>query len=180
MKAHLKKAVETFDQIKGRDYLINPISELDAEIIIELTEIFKKLGKTDLVSILDTYKYKKDEEIRDDLLQWNIDNGKLQDQKEQQSAIEEVFSIPSLWINIQDFNLNLADIFNYQKIEEWDDDYVRPVFGIIVNEIPENVTRNIPLYANRKFLFEYERERDEYYDLLDKYIKEKRNIEFIN
>jgi len=53
---------------------IQPISKVDAEIISEIVEVLRKIGIVDIKTILDKYKYLKDEDILNALLQWNIDH----------------------------------------------------------------------------------------------------------
>ncbi len=73
MNQHLKKAFEIDTRKKKR--LIAPISEDDANIV---WEIIIALGKIDdaetLKNILDDYKYMKDRDIYESLLQWNIEH----------------------------------------------------------------------------------------------------------
>jgi hypothetical protein len=73
MKQHLKSASERYLAFKQKEFKINPISSVDAEIIVELSEIIKKLDKPNIKSILDQWKYLSDEEVRDMLMQANLD-----------------------------------------------------------------------------------------------------------
>jgi hypothetical protein len=179
MKIHLKKATEVFESLQDKNYLIHPISEIDAEIIVEIMEIFKKLGKSDLSAILDQWKYKKDVEIRDDLLQWNIDNGSIAGVQNSQSPLEQFINTPEHYITIENYNYSLNDIFGYGLIEEWNYTTNQPKYGIILNEIPTEL-KKVPLYANKKIFFEFRRDRDETYQLLDEKYRERNDIEFIN
>ena len=56
MNKFLRSAADRFNNIKEKEYLISPISEIDAEIIIELGQIIKKVGISDVFEILNTYK----------------------------------------------------------------------------------------------------------------------------
>ena len=44
MNQFFKSASERFSKLKKSEYLINPLSEIDAEIIGELSEILKKFN----------------------------------------------------------------------------------------------------------------------------------------
>ena len=76
MNHFFKSASERFSKLKKSEYLINPLSEIDAEIIGELSEILKKFNANETVAILKQYKELKDSEIRDMLLQLNMDLSK--------------------------------------------------------------------------------------------------------
>lgn len=69
MNEHLTKIYKKY---KNKLISINPISQIDAEIINEIIIAFDKLNIKELKDIINDYKKKKDEEIRDKLLDWNI------------------------------------------------------------------------------------------------------------
>lgn len=183
MKQHLKSAVERFKKSKGKEsYLINPISSIDAEIIIEIVEICKKLDRNDLSIILDGWKYNKDEQIRDDLLQWNIDNNMhVSDASlEGEDKVPSVFDIqPKLIMKIYDEVIDLTYIFHYNKIEEWIEDIGRFEYGIIFNEVGSDITR-LPYFANKKIFFSDIEERDVYYDRFDIHYGNQDCVKFVD
>lgn len=73
MNDYLKAAVSR-DKRK-KQYLISPISKNDAEIIWEIIVALSKLNDTeDIRGIIEEWKFLKDSEIKDLLLQWNIDH----------------------------------------------------------------------------------------------------------
>lgn len=72
MNKHLKSCVER-DKRKVKR-LISPICKVDAEIIWELQVVLGKLELGELKSIIEEWKYLKDEEVYSLLLQWNIDH----------------------------------------------------------------------------------------------------------
>ncbi len=168
MNDYLKSAVKRFNDKFKKEFLINPISSIDAEILTEIKQVIKKAGLNEVNAILDEYKFKKDEEIRDDLLQWNIDNpkigksvGELVDGviKEFSEDFEEKSIFPPI-LTIGSINVRVNDIINWRKFEELgeDDEYI---FGILINEIPENAdVKNVPIYCNERIVFYSEEERN--------------------
>lgn len=183
MKAHLKKSVDQYSKIQD-EVLINPISQTDAEIITEVIEALKKLDKTDLVAILDGWKYKKDSEVRDDLLQWNIDfnseSNQEEDTKDKEYAWFKKLEGGGYIINGQlyvqhpiftfitlgDIRYCLEEIFNYSKIEEWDYDVNKMKYGIRLNSHPDESTFK-KKYADKKMFFISKEVRDQNYNKLD-------------
>ena len=73
MEKHLQSATERYEQEESK---ISPISSVDAEIIVELGEIFGKLDQPELKSTIKQWKSLPDEKIRDILLGWNIEHQK--------------------------------------------------------------------------------------------------------
>ena len=72
MNIHLRSAATRYS-IAG-DFKIHPISEIDAEIIYELISVAGKLGEDGIKTVLQDWKFLKDKEILDRLIQWNLDN----------------------------------------------------------------------------------------------------------
>jgi len=180
MKEHLKKAVTSFAKLK-QESSINPISNTDAEIIVELLEALKKVGKTDLVAILDGWKYKKDEDVRDDLLTWNTEFNPEENQEERNIFDIEPAKFGGYFIDgllytqekVRNFielggsKYCMDDIFFYSKIQEWD--YNQPVgvkFGIKLNEHPDDVSMK-RIYADKKIFYTSKEERDKEFERLD-------------
>lgn len=145
MNQYLKAASSSFNKLKDKDYLIHPISEVDCEIVIELSEIVKKLGLKDVVQILKNYKYQKDTEIRDQLLQVNMDmtsenyDKKEGDEKEKKSPKRQI-------LVIGDSMLMAKFIYGF-RIEEDYDNNDRFTGKIVVNPTKADIT-NPPIYAN--------------------------------
>ena len=67
----INKSNELFEGLMDKEYLINPISKVDSNIIRELRELLKKLGCSGVTAILDDFKYLKDQEIEEALLDYN-------------------------------------------------------------------------------------------------------------
>lgn len=177
MNQYLKSAVERYKKFisKYKEPLkIHPISEIDAEIIIELQEILKKCDMQTVVNIIREYKFLKDEEIRDKLIQFNIDFSAISSDPE----LKDIEYTDFIVLNEKNFKLKY--IFSYEKIERWDYDRNELKYGIHLNKTDEKVSEKMPLYGNEKlWYFSFER-RDEDYDQLDGYFREDVNNNFIN
>lgn len=70
MNKHLKSAVERDKRTKP--YLITPICEEDAGIIWELIVALGKVGQDDLKAILEDWKFLKDSDVLQSLIEWNL------------------------------------------------------------------------------------------------------------
>jgi hypothetical protein len=193
MKEHLKKAALSYAKLK-EETAINPISNIDAEIIVELLEALKKVGKTDLVAILDGWKYKKDGDVRDDLLTWNTEYNSEENQEEREDGYEiKVGKFGGLFINgqlyikektrnfitLQGAMYELELIFNYSKIKEWSYDLpVGQKHGIKLNEHPDETIRK-SIYADKKIFYSSIEERDKEFDRLNTVFLSQDNIHLV-
>ena len=169
MNQHIKKVTDNYPE-SLRDRVIHPISELDAQLVIELYEIFKKFEFQPAIDILKNYKTSKDEDIVLDLFELNTSLasqlGSIQNPFNQ--ALNEKLDIVK-YIEINGEVLNVEFIHTFKKID---------VFGkpspycILVNELPDKDIRNVPFYANKYISFNYEEDRDELYDKLKELFKQ--------
>jgi len=171
MNNFLQKSSERFEkELKRKEFLINPISKLDAEIVAELIELLKKYQHLDIVEILGKYKYLKDEEIRDMLMQLNIDFH--QEKKSDQQEIQENYKDgvnPYFMFQFTDMDstrIKIIHILGYKKIIT-----IHPVFKkefpcILINECDENATKK-PMYENTYLFYLSIGERNLDYEKLD-------------
>jgi hypothetical protein len=179
MNQYLKSAVDRYEKFisKYKEPLkIHPISVIDAEIIIELQQILKKCNMDTVVNILGQYKFLKDEEIRDKLLQFNIDFNKLQEIDISEDQDIEIFD----FITLKNKLFKLKYIFSYEKIEQWDHDRGDLKYGIHINKTDEKVSEKMPLYGNEKVWYFSYSNRDKEFDELDDYFKHDIRNNFIN
>jgi len=183
MNKFLKSASQRYCKLKeSKDFIINPISEIDAEIIVEIGEIFKKQGLVDLAEILKSYKELKDEEIRDQLMQWNIDHPNGKNNKINNfidKVIDEVIEEQKLppFIQINNLRMKLCHLLGlelYERIDE-EENYK---WGIIINPTPEH-TKQIPLYSNFKVEWFTEKDRNNVLYKLESVCQEQ-GIDFID
>lgn len=192
MNKYLKSASENFEKIKPKDYLISPISSTDGEIITEIIELFKKCNQTGVVEILKQYKFLKDEEIREQLLECNTNfNRKELDKsiKEYQDLLDDEEGDPFIenlkkiadskieFVIINEERIQASVIFGYRISTRYD---LNDNFEgyLTLNPCDKNATK-VPLYANHTFTFYDEEELNETIELLDKQL-EKANIKFVN
>lgn len=175
-KNAIKKSIGEHSSI-FKDRLINPISEVDFNIIKEIREIFKKLKYNEIVAVLDGYKYYKDEEIYEKLLEWNTNyrpsSLKQNDIKDKRSGKGSVY------VRINDWRFDINDIFSYDKYDTYISEENTFMYGIYLNETPLEA-KQIPLYANKCVFFYSEEERDNVYDMFDTYLLSNDSNEFLN
>jgi len=152
MNQHLKSATERY---KGKEFLINPISPLDAEIIWELIiALGKTKGAEELKEILDNWKLSKDEITRDELLQWNINND--------ESKVDEIFKRPFI-----ELNGKLIDVQLMRQVDSFDSynfDTKKPVYKIVINKGYSDKY----LLSDLPFVFDSFEEREEKLEALKK------------
>lgn len=184
MNNYLKSASTRFIPIKQKDYLINPMSEIDCEIVVELTELFKKYGANDVVEILKQYKCLKDEEIRDQLLQANMDftqkesENKEEGKEKKRNLFKELLELFNLFRNfliVEGERIDTKYIFGYKKSEN--DDFSE--YYIILNPLNIENMKSLPFYCNHRFTFYDEKKRDEMVTIIDNLLKEK-DVKFVN
>jgi hypothetical protein len=148
MNKFLKSASDRFQKIQEKEYLIHPISEIDCEIIVELGQILKKAGLEDVVQILNSYKSLKDEEIRDELLSWNIDHpavSKSADETASNEKEEPLKKAPFVWIG--DNLMKIYDLIGLSVYERFDEEYQGFKFGVTINPTPEHTLKK-PMFAD--------------------------------
>ena len=180
MKAHLRSAVERFDKIKPKEFLINPISEVDCEIITELGEIFKKQGMVDIFEIIRTYKELKDEDILEQLQQWNIDhpNGQVRNLTSvEEKKIDEEPVKYAPYFNIGDLIFRSFDFKGLEMFERLDESG-NYKYGVKINPTPDHA-KQVPLYSNYCIEWFSEEDRNEVILKL-KEVLEEDGIDFID
>lgn len=173
MNEHLKAAVKRY---KPNQVKINPISEIDAEIVVELIEVFKKLRQTKLEQIIKEYKFLKDEDVRGKLLEWNTEFNQDEGEINPDQDIEEV-KVHDV-IKLQGKIFYLSDILTFERFERWDVDRESKVYSILINRTPEEA-RTIPIHANEKIWYYSHSTREEDFKRLEKYFEDKDNINII-
>lgn len=178
MNKYLNSAKERFSKISDKDYLIHPISEVDCEIFIELAQILKKAGLNEVIEIIKEYKGLKDTEIRDDLLQWNIDHptlritkliNKIADKAGEDE--EDKYPPPPAFLKIGDLLIREFDLRGIEKYERFDEKREDYIYGIIINPMPEGFNiKNIPMFANSKLEYSDEQNRNEVLKKLSEFL----------
>ena len=172
MNKYLRSAADRFDKIKNdNNFLINPMSTQDAEIFVEIGQILKKCKLNDVLAILSEYKSISDAEIRDNLLQWNIDHpavtSNLKDQVSE--VIGETLNRRVPWIQIKGAALPVNELFGFRLIERLEGDNY--YYIIVINPTPEHV-KNIPMYANEEFIYHSEENRNSVIEKLKLFLED--------
>ena len=187
MNKYLKSASDRFEKIKEKDYAIAPMSEMDCEVVVEVFELLRKSGKKDAVEILKQYKYLKDDEIRDQLIQCNIDTSSKNYEKEGESEVgkllaeinelKEKLEQKKKFIQLRDDSIAVNLIFGF-KTETYCDADWNFTGKLILNPVDRSATK-IPLYANYEIEVHDEDEFDEIVEHLTIQMKNS-GIEFVS
>lgn len=170
MNKYLKSAANRYEEKFKKEFLINPISKTDGEIITEIIELFKKAEMNDVVAVLKQYKYKKDEEIRDDLLDLNT-NFKEKVKREsnhidiENTEEESTNSKVIIFNDHQETFIKKSYILGGKKVTFVDKETMQEAPAILLNEVDELATKK-PMYANTILTYDTEEERDEDHQML--------------
>lgn len=170
MKRSLKTAVERYDIEESS---ISPISSLDAEIIVELGQIFDKLKQPDLKSMVDEWKTLPDVKIRDLLLDWNTNHPKETPNTTKKKEEEDKDPFTR---KILDFEGQLWDVSSIRKVEKaylFNENIRIAQPFIVFNRGSEGI------FGETRFPFNTEQLRDQAYSNLKILLEKTDQIEFI-
>jgi len=147
MKKHFKKTTRLYfqEEIRG----INPISETDAAIFSEIIDAVRKIGRTDLHTILTQYKQSSDTDVLDSLIDWHKNNNTVDEVDEEGNKKKK---IP--WIVIGDHTLLTKHFRSIEKYEYTQQG--RRIYALWINK-SEGVIKNA--YSNLIIAFESQLER---------------------
>lgn len=170
MKKSLRSSVERYSQ---EETSISPISSLDAEIIVELGQIFDKLHQPELKSMIDEWKTLPDVKIRDMLLDWNTNHPKEVQEKKKKKEKEEFNPLIRRFV---DFGGKSMDVSAIKTVEK----------DLVFNE-KERVAQHCVIfnrgfdgaYGDIYFYFNTERLCSQGYDNLKILLEKTNTIEFI-
>lgn len=125
MEKHLKSSVDV-----NLDREINKISQVDAEIIVEIIEIVKKLGHNDLSKILSEWKKRGDDVIRDSLIDFGLDlnNGESIEGSEDEEGFSKTF------ILFDNCSIDTYFIVSISKKDKFNPKKGCMVYSILINE----------------------------------------------
>lgn len=175
MKDYLKKAIEKYpcEELeakinKGEPLKINPISKIDADIIVEIIELLRKYNSNvainDAISIIEQWKYLKDTDILNKLIQLNLDVSKaIADNSSNEGGAAPVIR----YLNINGSRIDLNLFISHEVYETSENGNIQYVLKL--NPVHEK-SKNFPMYANLEFNFSDIVERDNYATALDSYL----------
>lgn len=172
MKDHLKSAVKRYKQ---EEVKINPISNLDAEIVVELTQIFDKLNQPELKSMVDQWKFLSDVEVRDMLIEWNIQHPKGVEQKDKEGndnvsiEVSKKLSVEKNEYKVKNFLEFRGEILDVKTIITITKSHSVSSRGIWYEIIINKDLSERFILCNKVFSYPDERIRDQHYeDLRDR------------
>lgn len=148
------------------DYGIYAISDIDADILIELESLLTKFDLRTIVNILESYKKDSDESVLYRLRAYNdkipVDYGMRWRQK---------------YITIgKDFTCNIEGLVSFEKIKKYDPKESSNKYYILVNK--NTIKKDIP-FADTLIEFYSEKERDAEFERVKKTLQELSNIIFL-
>lgn len=173
MDKHVKAAVERYpDAEKG--HRIHPIAEIDAQIIIEVIELFKKLKMMDVVATLKKWKSVADDDIALDLLDHNTKLGSAKGKVE----VEEADDNPPLlarYLLVCGRRIDMFLIIGYDAIDFEKGDGSTLEYSIQLNPTPPNSVK-VPFYANEFLAFDTEEKRDMVLAQMDAFMSDNKGL----
>lgn len=176
MNQYLKSAANRFNQLNkdGKVHLISPISQIDGEIITEIIELFRKFHADNIVEVLNNYKFRKDEEVRDDLLslntEFNMGKGNQDLPNTPEDVSEKVAELIKKrdYVKIQDERVYVWSITSWGKEERYCPHKKDMIYSIVLNRVEKTLqVSKVPMYSNHRFDYEDIDERDLAFDNLD-------------
>lgn len=163
MNKHLRSAHER--DKRRKPYLISPLSETDANIIYELIVALKKVGADDLKAIIEDWKFLKDGDIYDSLLQWNIDHPEGYEDEEGNEDGRK-------FINFENELMEAALIKTVTKFDHYSYNKNLMEYRIVLNkDFPDNSLLN-----NVYFTYPTDAEREKKIKMLKKILSKKIKI----
>ncbi len=165
MKAHLKEAINNYPEEK-RSCLIHPVSEIDAQIMIEVIELFKKVNNNDAVNILKNWKLYKDDDIAMALLELNTNTVQKVVSSDEPPSNNPADIIR--YLSVYGRRIDLYLLIGYDSIEV-DLPELGLRYCIRLNPTPDGV-KNVPFYSNEVLVFQTEEARDGVLESLDSYM----------
>lgn len=171
MEKHLTESIKRYPESE-RQSLIHPISEIDAQIMIEVIELFKKLNFTAGVDVLKKWKLVCDEDVALDLLDLNTEIGRVRSRNEVESQ-ENSKPLFIRYLNSCGRRIDLFLIISYDSMDIPTDSGV--TYLIVLNPTPKD-TKNVPMYSNEALIYVTEGERNSVLSLLDNYMETYRGL----
>jgi len=169
MQKHLKTAVSNYTIEEAKTH---PISNVDAEIIVEIKEAARKLGDENLKSIIEEWKHLDDVKIRDMLMQWHLDNPDTPSNEEGDE--EKKRGWQKDFVLLDGVTLDIFFIVSVGSKLKFDFNKEKYIYLLVINE---NTSEN-SIYHNFQFEYETQDERDDYYIKLLELLKGSGRVNF--
>jgi len=116
------------------DQKIQPISEIDTEIISVILDIIEQRGWTDLSSILKEYKKSDDSIVLDKLAEYSASIEDIEDESMEQPSKKDFGATTKReFVSIGSHTFRTFALFNFRQTRRWAETVV---YCIIVNESP--------------------------------------------
>jgi hypothetical protein len=168
MESYLKSAAGRYLQ---NDCLIHPISEMDCLIIEQLINISVMIKFEALRDILMSYKYEKDEDVLNKLINLSNDLNNRKNQieneiKEEKGKDKDKNVLTIRYIKVDGRRIDMAFLYGYDSIDFFNENSGITIYLIKLNPTPEKV-KDVPYYANEILRFDNKEERNRIISLFD-------------
>ena len=170
MNDYLNSASSRYKE--NKDIKINPISKFDAEIIWELRNVLGKLGAAEIVLVLDSYKYLKDEDILSLFKDWNRNNPEGVTPSTEEGTPLEVVDFRRKFINFESGMLELYFIKSADKDDYYNYKTSEMEYRIVLNKGFDEKA----MFADKTFSFKTPELRDERLKVLRDNLKKEIDI----
>lgn len=176
MKDHFKAAVKRYPETE-RKTKIHPISEEDAQIMVEIIELFKKMQFTKAVEILEKWKYECDEDIALNLLDLNTEIARSQGRETVEEQSEPKVPLFKRYLVTCGRRIDMYLIIGYDEvdIDIETESGTKDLYCIHLNPTPEKV-KSVPFYANEFLEYHTKEERQEVLVKMDAFMENSRGL----
>lgn len=152
--------IKACDGYMAYDIAINPISEIDGKIYLEIVQIVEKLGgDKNLMLLLNSYKEMSDNNMLDLMKSYN-------------DSLEPTLKHIKYFVTLKDFTCDVESLFSFSKHTTYNKG---TKYLIIINK-----TQNLKVpYANIEITYNSENERNMEWNILKQKLVDFNNVKFL-
>jgi len=157
MNKYLVSAIERFDEIKEKNYLISPISKNDVSLIEILLSFLKISGRDDVITIMQSYKLDSDTDIIEQLteLMLKSTNKSIKDVIDMSSSdAKDLLLEPIKYVIIKGERIPEWGIKGYTHGKFWNHKKQEMLWTLTINPQSVGDLKSVPLYVNKQFTFD--------------------------
>ena len=165
----IEQSINKYKEVVNKEFLLNPISQHDKDIVLTLVDLCKKRGINGVEQVMENYKMHPDTEILEGLVKL----GKTVKEEKQVKRGRDIEIVDEdekenffTMVKFKDFNKNRIfkpNIISYFKVDADEGDFL-----IVLNECDETLAKK-PFHANLLLEYKTEEDRDEDFNMLDEY-----------
>lgn len=173
MNKYLTSAVERFDEIKEKNYLISPLSKNDVTIIELLLSALKLSGREDVLAIMQSYKLESDEEIIDQLTKLIAIPAKksIKDViSDVMNGVDSELVLKTKYVIIKGERIPEWALKGYTYGKFWNHKRQEMLWTLTLNPQSVGDLKSVPLYINKQFIFNSQSEMMDVVKKLDMFL----------